>query len=96
MRVGPVPFDRFEFVGELACRPAGCAVHPDVDVRGREGRDPLALFRGGVVPVGLQLQNEEHAVSGDDEIWEAGPVADGIVVVEDHVAEHHAEFDDRP
>jgi len=96
VRAGPVPFDRFEFGGEVADFPGGGAIHPDVDVRGFEGRDPLALLRGGVVPVGLQLQDDQYAVSGDDEVWEAGPVAYGVVVVEDHVAEQNGEFDDRP
>jgi hypothetical protein len=91
----PVPFDGLEFVGEVAGLPGGGAVHPRVEAGVRERVEPGALFGCGFVPVGLQLDHDDDPVPSYDEIREAGPVASGVVVVEDEVSEEKAEFDDR-
>jgi len=93
---GPVSFDGLEFVGEVAGLPCGGAVHPRVEAGVRERVEPVALFGCGFVSVGLQLDHDDDPVSGYDEVGETGPVASGVVVVEDEVAEQNGEFDDRP
>jgi len=92
---GPVPFDRFEFVDEVAGLPRGGAVHPRVEAGVRERGEPGVLFGCWFVSVGLEFDDDHDSVSGYDEVGESGAIASGVVVVEDEESEEQAEFDDR-